>query len=366
MESKSKMIYRKLGKTGLNVSIISYGFMVISDQKVMNEVVKEAFARGVNYFDTAEFYTAGQNEILLGNAFKELKIPREDIIISTKIFFGITQEKDRLQCKTKQTPFGPADINSVGLSRKHVIEGCNASLKRLQTDYVDVIFASRPDDHTPVEEVCRSFNYLIKQGKALYWGTSEWPAKKIREAMAVCEKLNLIKPVVEQCQYSMFVRDAVENDLRELCVEYGLGTTVWAPLARGVLAGKYNEDIPTDSRFSNAPKHFKGLFSPWMDPENIENTRVILKKLEALAKELGMSQAHLALCWAVRTTCVSTALMGTSSVEQLVDNLDAIQHLDKITPEVEEKIESILGTQPKFGMDFRELAPKKPTREIAN
>jgi len=365
MEStKPKMVYRKLGKTGLNVSVIGFGPMVISEQEVMNSLVKEAFARGVNYFDTAEFYTAGKNEIIIGNAFKENKIPREDIVISTKIFFGISQEKNPLACKTKQGPFGPCDINSVGLSRKHVIEGCNASLKRLQTDYVDVIFASRPDVHTPMEEICRAFNYLIEKGKAFYWGTSEWEAKQIRDAIGVCEKLGLTKPIVEQCQYSMLVRDAVERDLKELCLEYGLGTTVWAPLARGILAGKYNKEIPKNSRYEKSPQVAKDRYFSWLEEDKIDKTRELSLKLEALAKELGMSQSHLALCWAVRSKCVSSAIMGTSTLDQLTDNLNAIEHLDKITSEVEEKIEKILGTQPDSGFDYRELRPKKATRDL--
>lgn len=360
-QKKPQMIYKNLGKTGLRVSAFGCGLMVLNEKEAMTNVVKAALDAGVNFFDTAEFYGSGVNEKIFGEVLQDLKVQRENIVISTKIFFGIKQEKDFLATKTKQTPFGPADINAVGTSRKHVIEGIKASLKRLQTDYVDVVYASRPDNHTPLEETCRAFDWVVRKGYALYWGTSEWPAKKIRDAIGICEKLNLHKPITEECQYSMLERTTVESDFAELFEEYGLGTTIWAPLCRGILAGKYNKDIPENSRYNQG--HSKMLFMPYFAPDKIDNTRRICLELEKLAGEVGCKMAHLAINWCIRNKDVSVALVGASNIDQFNENLEALEHYEKYTREVDEKVEAILKNQPNLGMDFRELAPKKGRRQ---
>jgi len=344
MESiKPKMQYRQLGKSGLKVSVLSYGLMGIKDQNLANQLVRKAYEGGVNYFDTAERYRDGEVEILLGNALKELKAPREDLVISTKVYWG------------------GKGVNRIGLSRKHVIEGTLASLKRLQLDYVDILFAHREDDETPLEETCRAFDWLVKNGKTLYWGTSEWPAKKIWEAFGICEKYNLEKPIVEQCEYSMITRQKMENDYVELFEKYGLGTTVWSPLCGGILAGRYNKDVPEDSRYAVEPAA-KQFYAKWLSPENIGKTREKCLKIEQIAKELAGSMAQLAIAWVIKNKDTSTALLGASKVSQVEDNFGALTLLEKISPEIEEKLEAILGTRPETGLNPKTWQPKPVRR----
>lgn len=326
---QTKMQYRSLGKaSGLRVSVISLGFMGESDQDKINELVKRAYEAGVNFFDNAEAYGYGKVEVLIGNAIKNLGVPREDLVISTKIFWGGE---------------GP---NRKGLSKKHLVEGTNASLKRLQLDYVDLLLAHRPDFDIPLEETCRGFDYLVKSGKTLHWGTSQWPAKRIWQAIAICEKYKLEKPIVEQCEYNMLIREKMENDYVELFDEYGMGTTVYSPLCGGILAGRYNRGIPEDSRWETMPPMFKFVYHRWLAPENIEKTREMCLKFEEFAKELGATMAQLALAWVIKNNDVSTALMGASKLSQLEDSLGALDLLDKLTPEVLERLENLLGTRP--------------------
>jgi len=339
------MEYRYLGKTGLKVSVISYGFMTIGDQNLMTQLVKTAWESGVNFFDNAEFYLQGTVETLFGNTIKELKIPREDLVISTKIFWG------------------GQGVNRVGLSRKHIIEGAFASLKRLQLDYVDIIYCHRPDFETPLEETCRAFDWLIRKGKAHYWGTSEWPAKRILEAIGICERLGLHKPVVEQCAYSLLERDKMENDYIELLDQHGLGTTVFSPLARGILAGRYNKEIPADSRYAKiSNSKFRFIMDKWLAPENIEETRTKCLQLEEIAKEIGCTLPQLALAWVIKNKDVSTAIMGGSKVEQVEQNLQAINFVEKITPEIEERLEKIVESKPHPGTDFKTWSDRKSRR----
>jgi len=338
---KVPMKYNHLGKSGIKVSTIGLGFMDIQDQNLITQLVKTAWENGVNFFDNAEFYGQGKVETFFGNALKELKIPREDIVISTKIFWG------------------GQGVNRVGLSRKHIIEGATNSLKRLQLDYVDIIMAHRFDSETPLEEICRAFDWLIRHGKALYWGTSEWPAKKLWEAIGICEKLGLVKPIADQCEYSMLNREKMEVEYIDLFDEVGFGTTVWSPLCGGILTGKYNKEVPQDSRYATA--WYKSAYDKWLGPQNIENTRVMLNGLEAIAKELGCSMAQLALAWVIKNKDVSTALIGSSKVSQLEENLKALQFVDKITPDIAEKIEEVLKNRPDPGMNTRTFA-KNPYR----
>jgi len=343
-QTKPKMLYRTLGPTGLKVSVISYGFMDILDQEKLTELVKLAHSYGVNFFDNAEFYGNGKVEELFGNALKELKIPRDELVISTKVYWGGT---------------GP---NRVGLSRKHVIEGTLASLKRLQLDYVDIIMAHRPDENVPLEETCRAFDWLIRHNYAFYWGTSEWAGKRIEQAIGICEKLGLHKPIADQTQYNMLYRDRIELDYKELFKEYSLGTTIWSPLCGGILTGKYNQGIPEDSRYATA--WFKSAYDRWLGKENIENTRKILLGVEAIAKELGTTMAQLALAWTIRNLNVSTAIVGSTKPNQLEDNFKALNILDKITPEVEEKLEKVLNNIPKGDPKPRTWQPALGERKL--
>lgn len=235
---KTPMEYRYLGNSGLKVSVLSFGNWLNSnkpeDYEITRDAMKLCFEAGVNFFDTAEIYGMGQAETLMGKAFKELNFKREDLVVSTKIF-----------------KVGPG-VNDTFLSRKHIVEAIHNSLKRLQLDYVDVVFCHRPDYETPLEETCRAMHWIIENNKAFYWGTSEWPADRIAKAIELCERLNLHKPIVEQCQYSMIVRDRFESEYRRIFSESKYGTTIWSPLAGGILTGKYNEGvIPEGSRYDN-------------------------------------------------------------------------------------------------------------------
>lgn len=336
---------RRLGKTGIKVSAISLGFMDVIDQDLLNGLVKTAYDAGVNFFDNAEFYKQGQVEVVFGKAFKALNVPRENVVISTKVFWGGK---------------GP---NRVGLSRKHIIEGLNASLKRLQLDYVDIVFCHRADTETPLVETCRAFDWLIRKGKAFYWGTSEWPARRIQEAIGICRELGLHEPVVEQPEYSMLKRDKVEKDYAEIYDTYGLGTTIFSPLCGGILTGKYNKEIPTDSRYKTV--WYAYAYDQYLNEANIEKTRQKLVKIEEVAKELGCSMSQLALAWTIRNNDVSTAIIGSSKVSQLEENLKALNFVDKITSEVEKKIEDILQTRPPTDFDPKTFGQTKGRRELS-
>eukprot|EP00826_Nyctotherus_ovalis_P012227 TRINITY_DN1320_c0_g5_i2.p1 TRINITY_DN1320_c0_g5~~TRINITY_DN1320_c0_g5_i2.p1 ORF type:complete len:299 (-),score=91.54 TRINITY_DN1320_c0_g5_i2:16-912(-) len=238
MEKDTGMIYRFLGRTGVKVSVISYGNMIFEKDDSDNfdrcyKCITKAFEKGVNFFDTAEIYGLGNAELVLGKCFKKAGWPRKDYVVSTKVF----------RCGDKQ--------NDTMLSRKHIIEGVNASLKRLQLDYVDIVFAHRYDHLTPIEEICRAFNWLIEQGKAFYWGTSEWTAEQIMEAFNCCDRLGLMRPVADQAEYSLIIRDKFEGELAPIFEKYGYGTTTWSPLAGGYLTGKYNSGkAPGDARYA--------------------------------------------------------------------------------------------------------------------
>jgi voltage-dependent potassium channel beta subunit len=319
------MEYRRLGKAGIKVSELSLGAWVTYGGQVGENVAREcmaaAYDAGVNFFDNAEGYAAGQAEVVMGNVIKELGWRRESVVVSTKIFWGGD---------------GPNDL---GLSHKHIIEGVNNALRRLQLDYVDLVFCHRPDPNTPIEETVRAMDIVIKQGKAFYWGTSEWSAAEIMRADALARQYNLTPPTMEQPQYNMFVRDRFEKEYAPLYKELGYGTTIWSPLASGLLTGKYNDGIPADSRAS-----LEGY--EWLQrgitPERIEKVR----QLQPVASELDCSLAQLALAWCLKNPNVSTVITGASRAAQVTENMKALDIAPKLTPEVMERIDTILGNKP--------------------
>lgn len=330
------MEYRYLGKTGLKVSALSFGAWVTFGDQVGEDIasacMKEAYDAGVNFFDNAEAYSGGKAETMMGNIFKKMGWTRSDYIVSTKIFWGGE---------------GP---NDKGLSYKHIFEGANAALKRLQVDYVDLIFAHRPDYHTPVEETVWAMNQIIREGKALYWGTSEWTAERIMEAYHIARREHLMPPVMEQPEYNMFRRDKVEKDFLPLYETIGLGTTIWSPLASGILTGKYNDGIPDSSRVNL--KDYEWLKNIILSPagqEKIEKT----KELADLAKEIGVTLPELGLIWCLKNPNVSTVITGASKPEQVKQNMKAIDKVDLVTDDVMDSIEEIIQTKPEGEWDFR-------------
>lgn len=330
------MEYRYLGKSGLKVSALSFGSWVTFGNQLdldhATSCMEAAFEAGVNFFDNAEVYANGLSEEIMGQVLKRKGWKRSDLVISTKIFWG-----------------GPGP-NDRGLSRKHILEGTEASLKRLQLDYVDLIFCHRPDLHTPIEETVRAMNHLIQQGKALYWGTSEWSAEQIRAATAVARAEHLIPPSMEQPEYNMFHRERVEKEYLPLYRDLGLGTTIWSPLASGLLTGKYNQGIPAGSRM--ALENFAWLRSR-LESEEGQQRLLKVQKLAPLAEELGISLARLALAWCLKNPSVSTVITGASRAEQVYENMKALEDVRLLSAEVMEQIEGILQNRPSLEQDFR-------------
>jgi voltage-dependent potassium channel beta subunit len=330
------MHYRHLGAAGLQVSALSFGAWVTFAQQYGEELaydcMKAAYDAGVNFFDNAEAYAEGRAEVVMGNVIKRAGWKRSDLVISTKIFWGGD---------------GP---NDTGLSRKHLIEGANAALARLQMDYVDLIFCHRPDIYTPIEETVRAMSYLVDSGKAFYWGTSEWSAADIMQAYQIARREHLTPPTMEQPQYHMLHRERVEKEYARLYKEIGLGTTIWSPLASGILTGKYNDGIPEGTRVSMTGYEWlrKNLESP-EGRSNIEKAR----QLAPVAEELGCTQSQLALAWCLKNPNVSTVITGASRPEQVVENMAALDVVDKLTPEVMARIEEILQNKPALPSDFR-------------
>ncbi|EIE23150.1 hypothetical protein COCSUDRAFT_66187 [Coccomyxa subellipsoidea C-169] len=321
------MIYRHLGRTGLKVSALSYGAWVTFGNQIgvpqAKKLMQQCWDGGINFFDNAEVYADGKAEEVMGAAIKELGWKRSDYVISTKIFWG------------------GKGVNDKGLSRKHIIEGIKASLKRLQLDYVDLIFCHRPDTTTPIEETVRAMNFVIDQGWAFYWGTSEWTAQQITEAWAIADRLNLIGPAMEQPEYSLLERKKVEVDYAPLYKKVGLGLTTWSPLASGMLTGKYAKDhVPADSRL--ALEMYKGLKEKKLIEANLDR----VDKLKPIAKELDCTLAQLALAWCLKNSDVSTVITGATKPEQIKDNFGALNVVPMLTPEVLEKIEEAVGTKP--------------------
>jgi voltage-dependent potassium channel beta subunit len=318
------MHYRRLGRSGLKVSEISLGAWVTFgnqvNEKLGRELIHAAYDQGVNYFDNADIYANGQAETIMGEAIRDL--PREALVISSKVFWP--------------TMSGP---NGRGLSRKHVFESLHASLRRLGTDYVDLYYCHRFDPDTPVDEVVWTMNDLIRQGKILYWGTSEWEAAQITQAIGVAHQLNLIPPTMEQPQYNLFHRRRVEIELAPLCREFNIGLTTWSPLYYGILSGKYNDGIPEGSRATLTDYSW---VHDRITPERIAITR----QLTALAIELELTTAQLALAWILRRKDISTVITGATRPEQLDENLDAAEAVEMMDDALLSRIEQIVGNAP--------------------
>ncbi|MBI4922938.1 MAG: aldo/keto reductase [Devosia nanyangense] len=323
------MDYRRLGKSGLKVSEFSFGAWVTFGKQVdvgdAADILGYAYDHGINFFDNAEGYEAGNAELVMGEAIAKLGWSRDTYAVSSKVFWG-----------------GPGPLNR-GLSRKHVTDAAHAALKRLRVDYLDLYFCHRPDLDTPVEETVWAMHNLVTQGKVLYWGTSEWTAQQITEAYAVAQRDRITPPTMEQPQYNLFARNKVEGDYLPLYDLLGLGTTIWSPLASGFLTGKYNDGIPADSRV-NLPGY------EWLkaELESAEGKRKIeqVKQLAVLAKEIGLPIHHMALLWCNANPHVSTVILGASRKSQLEDNLKALDHKAKITPDVLKRIDELLGNKP--------------------
>jgi voltage-dependent potassium channel beta subunit len=316
------MNYRRLGKAGIKVSELSLGAWVTYGGQVGEEIAEKcmvaAYDAGVNFFDNAEAYAGGNAEIVMGNVIKRMGWERSDLVVSTKIFWGGK---------------GP---NDTGLSTKHILEGMNKALRRLQMEYVDLVFCHRPDPNTPIEETVRAMDQVIRQGKALYWGTSEWSAAEIMRADGLARQYNLTPPSMEQPQYNMFSRERIEKEYPILFRELGYGTTIFSPLASGLLSGKYNNGIPEDSRATL--KGYEWLRDSLIRPERIEK----VKALAPVAADLGCTLAQLALAWCLKNPNVSTVITGASRPEQVGENMKALDVVGKLTPEIMAQIDAIL------------------------
>lgn len=320
------MEYRKLGKSGLWVSALSLGSWLTFGKQVNEEVaetlMQTAYESGVNFFDNAEIYSRGQSELVMGRILKKMNWDRSTYLVSSKVFWGGDKP------------------NQTGLMRKHIIEACEGALRRFQLDYLDMFFCHRYDQRTPIEETVRAMETLIQQGKILYWGTSEWNGAEIMEANMHARLLNMTPPAMEQPHYNMFTRNAVELDyLRPY--HYGMGTTIWSPLASGLLSGKYNEGkIPANSRLA-----MEGL--EWLrDSVLLEDRLDKVRQLSALALEIGVTMPQLAIAWCLKNPNVSTVILGASNVSQLKENLNSLSVLPLLTEEIMTNIEAILQNKP--------------------
>jgi voltage-dependent potassium channel beta subunit len=323
------MQYRRLGRSGLKVSALSFGswvtFSTQVDDRAALDLMKVAYDAGVNFFDNAEAYAAGESERIMGRALARLSWPRDSYCVSSKVFWGGKLPTQR------------------GLSKKHVHDACHAALERLQVDYLDLYFCHRPDPETPVEETVRAMHELVVQGKVLYWGTSEWSAEEIAEAYGVANAHHLTPPTMEQPQYNLFEREKVEREFRRLYETFGMGTTIWSPLASGILTGKYAKGVPSGSRMS-LPDY------AWLKErlESAEGRARVAKAraLEPITKDLGATLAQLSIAWCLANPHVSSVILGATRPAQLTENLAALEVLPKLTPEVLARIESIVASRP--------------------
>ncbi|XP_043450987.1 voltage-gated potassium channel subunit beta-1 isoform X1 [Prionailurus bengalensis] len=330
------MPHRNLGKSGLRVSCLGLGTWVTFGGQISDEVAERlmtiAYESGVNLFDTAEVYAAGKAEVILGSIIKKKGWRRSSLVITTKLYWGGKAETER------------------GLSRKHIIEGLKGSLQRLQLEYVDVVFANRPDSNTPMEEIVRAMTHVINQGMAMYWGTSRWSAMEIMEAYSVARQFNMIPPVCEQAEYHLFQREKVEVQLPELYHKIGVGAMTWSPLACGIISGKYGNGVPESSRASL--KCYQWLKERIVSEEGRKQQNK-LKDLSPIAERLGCTLPQLAVAWCLRNEGVSSVLLGSSTPEQLIENLGAIQVLPKMTSHVVNEIDNILRNKPYSKKDYR-------------
>jgi voltage-dependent potassium channel beta subunit len=318
------MNYRRLGRSGLKISELSFGSWVTYgnqvDTRAARELMAAAFDAGVNFFDNAEIYAKGDSEVIMGKVLKELGWPRIRYVVSTKFYWGMRT--------------GPNDNNT--LNRKYLLDAIDGSLKRLQLDHVDLVYCHRADPTTPIEETVWAMHNIIERGKALYWGTSEWSADEIRAAWDIADRRNLHKPVVEQAQYNLLHRERVESEYAPLYEDIGLGLTTWSPLASGLLSGKYRNGIPAGSR--GALESYSFLREGLTDP--VKNA--VVGQLETVAKELGCTLAQLALAWCLRNPRVTSVITGATRVEQVRENMSALDVVDKLTPDVLTRIGAIV------------------------
>lgn len=324
------MEYRRMGNTGLQLSVLSYGSWVTFakqiDDSISDRLMSIAYENGVNFFDNAEVYSAGKSELMMGRVLKSKNWERSSYIVSSKVFFGWRGKENK--------------PNQHGLSRKHIMEACDEALQRLQLEYLDLFFCHRPDKNVPMEEVVRSMNTLIRQGKIFYWGTSEWSGAEIMEAHAVAQRLGLEGPAMEQPQYNLLERQKMEVDYYTIFKNIGMGTTIWSPLASGLLSGKYNNGIPEDSRL--ALEGFEWLKDRTFTEDRIER----IKALQQVAEELDTTLATLSIAWCISNPNVTTAILGATKEAQLLENLKALDVYPKITNELKERIDGIMNTKP--------------------
>ncbi|CAN9212373.1 unnamed protein product [Alternaria alternata] len=338
-----EMEYRFMGKSGLQISAISLGGWLTYGGHVGDDntfaCLKAAFDAGINFFDCAEGYAKGESEKVMGRAIKHFNWNRNDIVVSTKIYWGT---------HNSALPSPRNKINNLGLSRKHLIEATEASLQRLQLSYVDILYAHRPDRYTPIEETVRAFNYLINTGKTLYWGTSEWLASEIEEAWAVADRLGLIGPIVEQPGYSLLRRDKVDQEFKDanLYGRRGLGLTIFSPLQGGLLTGKYVDGVPDDSRLrqSDDPYIQSVIKTVGSDAWNQQQDKI--KKLMDIAKKLDTDVATLSMAWVLSNKNVSSAITGASRPEQIYQTVKAVDVYRKLTKENLNEIEQVMGSKP--------------------
>ncbi|PYH91609.1 voltage-gated K+ channel beta subunit [Aspergillus ellipticus CBS 707.79] len=336
------MLYRRVGNSGLHVSALGLGGWLTFGGHVENEItfncMKQAYDLGINFFDTAESYAGGQSEVVMGQAIKKFGWARSDLVITTKLNWGLAN--------------GEILINNHGLSRKHIIEGTRASLARLQLEYVDIIYAHRPDRLTPMEETVRAFNHVIEKGWAFYWGTSEWSADEITEACGIAKSLGLIAPIVEQPLYNLLDREKVEGQYQRLYTRCGIGLTTFSPLKMGLLSGKYNDATtqpPPGSRFAESNDKFaSSVRKDWENEQWAGNIKKIVG-LKTIADKLGVKLSQLALAWCLKNENVSSVITGASRPEQVVDNVESLKLLPRLTPEVLAEIDEYLQNKP--GLD---------------
>jgi voltage-dependent potassium channel beta subunit len=324
------MEYRRLGRSGLQLSVLSFGSWVTFHKQIednsADELMGIAYDHGINFFDNAEVYALSESEKMMGRVLKAKNWDRTSYVISSKVFFGWRGKDNK--------------PNQTGLSRKHIVEACNEALKRLQVEYLDLFFCHRPDKNTPIDEVVWAMNHLIQQGKIFYWGTSEWSAQEIMEAHLYARQYNLLGPTMEQPEYNMFNRQKVEAEYLQIFKTIGLGTTIWSPLAAGLLTGKYNNGIPEDSRLA-----IEGF--GWLKDKHLSDAKIEkVKNLVPIAEQLGCSLASLSIAWCIKNPNVTTAILGATKKEQLLDNLKALEVLPKLSEEVMRQIEEAIDTKP--------------------
>ena len=332
------MEYRHLGRSGLKVSALSLGSWVTFGDQINVDVAQDcmvaAFDAGVNFFDNAEAYAMGESETIMGQVIQRVGWKRSDLVISTKVFWGGEGPNDR------------------GLSRKHIMEAMNASLERLDMDYVDLVFCHRPDMHTPMEETVRAMSDTVTSGMACYWGTSEWSAEQIRHADEIAQRHHLVRPVMEQPQYNMLTRDRVEAEYAPLYRDLGLGTTIWSPLASGILTGKYSDGIPDDSRLGHEKYTWLKRI---VEGEKGKWKLEVARQIGSLAGDLGCTTSQLALAWCLKNPHVSTVITGASRAEQVTENMGALEVVPKLGEDVLARIEEILGNKPAVEADWRTM-----------